>query len=102
MQLPTPFVFLSVYDNSRLVIQAAGGFGLPSVEVRGRSSPESFLDGVNGLLIENETTGDLTKKIMALMHDQHAIKIAGEGARKSKYHPRESIIDDMLQVRRTN
>lgn len=29
------------------------------------------------------------------MHDQHAIKIGGEGARKSKYHPRESIIDDM-------
>ena len=88
------FVFPSVYDNSPLVIQEAAAFGVPSIVVRNSSSAESILDGVNGFLIENETA-DLTKKIMALMHDQHAIKIAGEGARKSIYHPWESIIDDV-------
>jgi 1,2-diacylglycerol 3-alpha-glucosyltransferase len=88
------FVFPSIYDNSPLVIQEAAAFGVPSVVVRGSSSAESILDGVNGFLIENETA-DLTKKIMALMLDQHAIKIAGEGARKSIYHPWESIIDDV-------
>jgi len=88
------FVFPSVYDNSPLVIQEAAAFGVPSIVVRGSSSAESILDGVNGFLIENETA-DLTKKIVALMHDQHAIKIAGEGARKSIYHPWESIIDDV-------
>jgi 1,2-diacylglycerol 3-alpha-glucosyltransferase len=88
------FVFPSVYDNSPLVIQEAAAFGVPSVVVRGSSSAESILDNVNGFLIENETA-DLTKKITALMHDQHALKIAGEGARKSIYHPWESIIDDV-------
>jgi len=88
------FVFPSIYDNSPLVIQEAAAFGVPSVVVRGSSSAESILDGVNGFLIGN-TVIDLTKKIMALMHDQHAVKIAGEGARKSIYHPWESIIDDV-------
>jgi len=88
------FVFPSVYDNSPLVIQEAAAFGVPSIVVRNSSSAESILDGVNGFLIENETA-DLTKKIMALMHDQHVLKIAGEGARKSIYHPWESIIDDV-------
>jgi len=88
------FVFPSVYDNSPLVIQEAAAFGVPSVVVRGSSSAESILDGVNGFLVENEVA-DLTKKIMALMQNQHAIKAAGEGARKSIYHPWESIIDDV-------
>lgn len=89
------FVFPSVYDNSPLVIQEAAAFGVPSIVVRKSSSSESILDGVNGFLIENET-GDLTRKILSLMLDQHAIKIAGEGARKSIYHPWESIIDDVF------
>jgi len=88
------FVFPSIYDNSPLVIQEAAAFGVPSVVVNNSSSAESILDGVNGFLIDNEPA-DLTKKILALMHDQHAIKIAGEGARKSIYHPWESIIDDV-------
>lgn len=88
------FVFPSVYDNSPLVIQEAAAFGVPSVVVLNSSSAESILDGVNGFLIENDST-DLAKKIGDLMHDQHAIKIAGEGARKSIYHPWESIIDDV-------
>jgi glycosyltransferase involved in cell wall biosynthesis len=88
------FVFPSIYDNSPLVIQEAAAFGVPSVVVRGSSSAESILDGVNGFLIENETA-DLTKKILSLMQDQHVIKTAGERARKSIYHPWETIIDDV-------
>jgi len=53
-----------------------------------------YLDGFNGFLIENETAC-LTKKIIALMLDHHAIKTAGEGARKSIFHPWESIINDV-------
>ncbi len=88
------FVFPSIYDNSPLVMQEAAAFGVPSVVVKDSSSAESILDGVNGFLIDNEPA-DLTKKITELMHDQHAIKIAGEGARKSIFHPWESIIDDV-------
>jgi 1,2-diacylglycerol 3-alpha-glucosyltransferase len=88
------FVFPSVYDNSPLVMQEAAAFDVPSVVVKNSSSAESILDGVNGFVIENDAA-DLAKKIMALMQDQHAIKIAGEGARKSIYHPWESIIDDV-------
>ena len=88
------FVFPSVYDNSPLVMQEAAAFDIPSVVVRNSSSAESILDGVNGFLVENESA-DLSKKIIELMQDQHAINKAGEGARKSIYHPWESIIDDV-------
>jgi glycosyltransferase involved in cell wall biosynthesis len=88
------FVFPSIYDNSPLVMQEAAAFNVPSVVIRNSSSAENILDGVNGFLIENDVP-DLTKKISDLMKDQHAIKIAGEGARKSIYHPWESIIDDV-------
>jgi 1,2-diacylglycerol 3-alpha-glucosyltransferase len=90
------FVFPSVYDNSPLVIQEAAAFDVPSVVVRNSSSAESILDGVNGFLIENKAA-DLSKKIIELMQDQHAINKAGEGARKSIFHPWESIIDDVHQ-----
>jgi 1,2-diacylglycerol 3-alpha-glucosyltransferase len=88
------FVFPSVYDNSPLVIQEAAAFDVPSVVVRNSSSAESILDGVNGFLVENKAA-DLSKKIIELMQDQHAISKAGEGARKSIFHPWESIIDDV-------
>ncbi len=88
------FVFPSIYDNSPLVMQEAAAFEVPSIVVKESSSAESILDGVNGFLIDNDPA-DLTKKIIALMRDQHAIKIAGEGARKSIFHPWESIIDDV-------
>jgi len=88
------FVFPSVYDNSPLVMQEAAAFDIPSIVVKNSSSAENILDGVNGFLVENNSA-DLTKKIMELMQDQHAIKQAGKGARKSIYHPWESIIDDV-------
>jgi len=88
------FIFPSVYDNSPLVIQEAAAFDVPSIVVRNSSSAENILEGVNGFLVENESA-DLAKKMIALMMDQHAIKKAGEGARKSIYHPWELIIDDV-------
>jgi 1,2-diacylglycerol 3-alpha-glucosyltransferase len=88
------FVFPSVYDNSPLVMQEAAAFDVPSVVVRNSSSAESILDGVNGFLVENKAA-DLSKKIIELMQNQQAINKAGEGARKSIYHPWEAIIDDV-------
>jgi 1,2-diacylglycerol 3-alpha-glucosyltransferase len=88
------FVFPSVYDNSPLVIQEAAAFDVPSLLVRNSSSAEGIIDGFNGFLIENEAA-DLSKKIIELMDHRQAIKNAGEGARKSIYHPWESIIDDV-------
>jgi len=88
------FIFPSVYDNSPLVMQEAAAFDIPSIVVKNSSSAENILDGVNGFLVENDPA-DLTKKIVELMQDQHAIKQAGKGARKSIYHPWESIIDDV-------
>jgi 1,2-diacylglycerol 3-alpha-glucosyltransferase len=89
------FIFPSIYDNSPLVMQEAAAFKVPSVVIKNSSSAESILDGENGFLIENES-GDLTKKIVELMQDQHVIKKAGEGALKSIYHPWEAIIDDVF------
>jgi len=88
------FVFPSIYDNSPLVIQEAAAFDIPSVLVRNSSSAEGVIDGVNGFLVGNEAT-HLSMKIIQLMKHRQAIKIAGEGARKSIYHPWESIVDDV-------
>jgi glycosyltransferase involved in cell wall biosynthesis len=90
------FVFPSVYDNSPLVIQEAAAFDIPSVLVRNSSSAEKIIDGVNGFLVENDL-GDLTKAISGLMNNRQAIRKAGEGARKTIYHPWEAIVDDVYQ-----
>jgi 1,2-diacylglycerol 3-alpha-glucosyltransferase len=87
-------VFPSVYDNSPLVLQEAAAFDVPAIVVRNSSSAEGLLDGVNGFLIENEVTS-LANRITDLMMHPEAIKNAGKGARKSVYHPWESIVDDV-------
>jgi len=89
-------VFPSVYDNSPLVLQEAAAFDVPSVIVRNSSSAEGILDGVNGFLVENEVAS-LATRIRDLMKHPDAIKKAGEGARKSIYHPWEAIVDDVYQ-----
>jgi 1,2-diacylglycerol 3-alpha-glucosyltransferase len=88
------FVFPSVYDNSPLVIQEAAAFDIPSVLVRNSSSAEGIADGVNGFLVEDDAAC-LSKKIIQLMSHRQVIRIAGEGARKSIYHPWETIVDDL-------
>ncbi len=87
-------VFPSIYDNSPLVLQEAAAFDIPSVVVRGSSSAEGFHDGLNGFLIENDVSS-LTQKIIELMENPDVIKKAGEGARKTIYHPWEEIVDDV-------
>jgi len=88
------FVFPSIYDNSPLVIQEAAAFDIPSILVRNSSSAEGITDSKNGFLVENGAVY-LSKKIIRLMGHRQAIKIAGEGARKTIYHPWESIVDEV-------
>ena len=88
------FVFPSVYDNSPLVIQEAAAFDIPSVLVKNSSSAEGIKDGINGFLVGDEAAS-LSRKIIQLMSHRQAIKIAGEGARKSIYHPWETIVDNV-------
>lgn len=88
------FVFPSVYDNSPLVMQEAAAFDLPSVVVAESSAAEEIHDGVNGFLIENKVES-LTQKIMMLMDQPESIRRAGEGARKTIYHPWEEIVEDV-------
>jgi 1,2-diacylglycerol 3-alpha-glucosyltransferase len=88
------FIFPSIYDNSPLVMQEAAAFDVPSIVVKHSSSSEGIMDGVNGFLIENNKYS-LVKKIDELMKDQQLIKKAGEGARKSIYHPWKSIVKDV-------
>ena len=87
-------VFPSVYDNSPLVLQEAAAFDVPSVVVRGSSSAEGFHDGLNGFLVENDVTS-LANKISELLENRDTVKKAGEGARKTIYHPWEGIVDDV-------
>jgi len=87
-------VFPSVYDNSPLVLQEAAAFDIPSVVVRGSSSAEGIHDSLNGFLVENEVNS-LVNKISELLEYTDAVKQAGEGARKTIYHPWENIVDDV-------
>jgi glycosyltransferase involved in cell wall biosynthesis len=79
-----------------LVIQEAAAFDKPSIVVKGSSSAEGIVDGVNGFLVDNDVH-DLTKTINLLIKDPHAIQKAGSGARKSIYHPWETIVDDVYE-----
>jgi 1,2-diacylglycerol 3-alpha-glucosyltransferase len=88
------FVFPSVYDNAPLVMREAAAFDVPSIVVRNTSSGEGILDNVNGFLINNNAES-LAEKIIDLKRNPHAIKKAGEGARKSIYRHWESIVDEV-------
>jgi glycosyltransferase involved in cell wall biosynthesis len=83
-----------LYDNSPLVLQEAAAFDVPSVVVRNSSSSEGIIDGINGFLVENEVAS-LTNKIREVMTHHDIIKKAGEGARKTIYHPWETIVEDV-------
>ncbi len=85
-------VFPSVYDNSPLVLQEAAAFDVPSVVVRNSSSAEGVHDGLNGFLVENEAAS-LVTKISEIMDNPDILGLAGVGARKTIYHPWESIVD---------
>jgi glycosyltransferase involved in cell wall biosynthesis len=89
-------VFPSVYDNSPLVLQEAAAFDVPSIVVRNSSSAEAISDGINGFLVENDVES-LANSISELMKYPDAIQTAGEGARKSIYHPWEGIVDDVYR-----
>jgi 1,2-diacylglycerol 3-alpha-glucosyltransferase len=88
------FIFPSVYDNAPLVMREAAAFDIPSIVVRNTSSAEGILDNVNGFLINNNAES-LAEKIIDLKRNPHAIKKAGEGARKSIYRHWESIVDEV-------
>ena len=75
-------------------MREAAAFDVPSVVVRNSSSAEGVMDNVNGFLINNNA-GSLAEKIIDLKHNPHAIKKAGEGARKSIYRHWESIVDEV-------
>ena len=87
-------VFPSVYDNSPLVLQEAAAFDVPSVVVRNSSSSEGMIDGINGFLVENDTAS-LASKLREVMMHTDVLKKAGEGARKTIYHPWETIVEDV-------
>ena len=87
-------VFPSVYDNSPLVLQEAAAFDVPSVVVRNSSSSEGIIDGINGFLVENDTAS-LASKLREVMMHSDVLKKAGEGARKTIYHPWETIVEDV-------
>ena len=90
------FIFPSIYDNSPLVLQEAAAFGVSSIVVKGSSSAEGIVDGVNGFVIENEPSS-LAKKITDLIKNQDLIRKAGEGAQKSIYHSWENIVNEVQQ-----
>ena len=89
-------VFPSLYDNSPLVLQEAAACRVPSVVVNGSSSAEQVRDGINGFITENET-GALATLLADLAGKSEKIAKAGDGARKSLYHPWEGIVDEVYQ-----
>ncbi|HSN49776.1 MAG TPA: glycosyltransferase, partial [Bacteroidales bacterium] len=90
------FLFPSYYDNYPLVMQEAAAFKVPTVVVDGSSCAEEIRDGINGFLIEN-TISSMVSKMEILMGSPDILRKAGEGARKTIYHPWENIVDSVFE-----
>jgi glycosyltransferase involved in cell wall biosynthesis len=86
------FVFPSVQDTFPVVIREAAAFSVPSMVISGSASSGGIVDGISGFIAENQAES-VARKIMELMDNPEALKLAGEGARKSIYRSWESVID---------
>lgn len=86
------FLFPSVYDNAPLVVREAAAFGLPAILARGASAAEGVVDGVNGFLSDNDVES-FSSRLMELMGERAALRVAGEGARASIYLSWSQVVD---------
>jgi len=78
------FLLPSVYDNNPLVVKEAAACATASVLLRGSSSAEGVIDGVNGLLTENGA-GAYADGIRAVIDDRSRMRKLGENAARDLY-----------------
>ncbi|MEG1548463.1 MAG: glycosyltransferase [Clostridia bacterium] len=76
------FVFPSLYDNAPMVLREAAAMGTPGVLVRGSCAAEIVQDGVNGLLVADDSA-DIAQVLLHNMNDPQRLKALGECARNS-------------------
>ena len=85
------FLFPSLYDNASLAIREAAGFAVPTLFVRGATTANGIIDGVNGFLAP-DIPRDYGKKIAELLKDPESVAAAGQGARETLYRSWEEIV----------
>ncbi len=78
------FLLPSVFDNNPLVVKEAAACATASVMIRGSSSAEGAVDGVNSLLI-SESADDMAKTLMSMCADREKMRLIGERAAGSLY-----------------
>jgi len=80
------FLLPSVFDNNPLVVKEAAACSTASVLIRDSSSAEGVIDGVNGILIE-ENADSMAKALISLCRGdgREKIKTLGEAASHDLY-----------------
>jgi 1,2-diacylglycerol 3-alpha-glucosyltransferase len=83
--------FPSLYDTSSLIVKEAAGMRLPALLVKGATTAEGIIDGVNGFLAPN-TPEDLANRLVSALQNPDSIIKAGLGAYSSLYRSWEQVI----------
>ena len=78
------FLFPSTFDTNGLVVREAAACGLGSLLVRGSCAAEDAVDGVSGVLID-ENAESMASALEALIGEGEAMRRIGEGAQRELY-----------------
>ena len=78
------FLFPSTFDTNGLVVREAAACALGSVLVRGSCAAEDVVDGLSGVLIE-ENAASMAAALEKLCADKAAMRAVGEGAQRELY-----------------
>ncbi len=85
------FLFPSTYDTNGIVVREAAACSLGSVLIRGSCAAEGAEDGVNSLLIE-ENSNSMCDAVMRIVKDGDLAKKIGGNAEKTLYISWESAV----------
>lgn len=89
------FLFPSTYDTSGLVVKEAAACDCPSVLVKNSCAAEGVTDGVDGILIE-ENSEDFARKIHEVLSENGILNRLGINAGKNIYYSWEDSVRDAL------
>ena len=79
------FLFPSTYDTSGLVVKEAAACGCASALIKGSCAAEDVVDGVSGILAEDETAESFAKSILSAIKVPELLGKLGKCAQDTVY-----------------